>query len=167
MSLEIKKTLDTPYILLDNGLIKMEGRSMPEHVSRFFAPVKEWIDTYIENPADFTKIDLNLPYTNSSSIKQINDLLKILNSKFVEGSDMKVCWTYEEHDESMQETGKDLESMIDIPFEYIVTKIESEQKVRLKVKNKITGKTGEISQRYWETIKRNGHEKDFELLDKN
>jgi hypothetical protein len=164
MSLQIKKTFDTPFIFLDKGLIKIEGRSMPEHVSKFFAPVKEWLDTYLENPADFTKIDLDLPYTNSSSIKQINDLLRILNTKFLEGSDMKVYWTYEENDESMQETGKDLESMIDIPFEYIVTKTENDQKIRVKVKNNITGKTGEISQRYWETIKRNGHEKDFELL---
>lgn len=164
MSLQIEKTLDTPYIYLEKGLIKMEGRSMPEHVSKFFAPVKEWFEQYIENPAEFTKIDLDLSYTNSSSIKQINDLLKMLNKKYVEGFDMKIFWTYEEHDESVHEIGTDLESLLDIPFEYIVTKSEFEKKIRIKVKNKITGKTGEISQRYWETIKRNGHERDFELL---
>ena len=58
------------------------------------------------------------------------------------------------------------ESMIDIPFDYKVTETLVRQRTRLKVKNKITGKIGEISQRYWETIIRNGHEKDFELLEK-
>lgn len=164
MSLEIERTLDTPHIYLESGLIKIHGRSMPEHVSKFFAPVKEWLEKYAEKPAEFTKIDINLSYTNSSSIKQINDLLRLLNHKYIEGFDMKIFWTYEENDESVYEIGTDLESLLDIPFEYIVTKSAFEKKVRIKVKNNITGKVGEISQKYWETIKRNGHEKDFELL---
>ena len=164
MSLIIEQTLDTPYIFLDKGLIKFEGRSMPENVLKFYDPVKKWLDNYIKNPADFTKIDLYFTYINSASIKQINDFLNILNAKFLEGFDMKVIWTYEEDDDDALETGNDVESMIDIPFEYIVKKTIAKQKRRLKVKNKITGKIGEISLRYWETIKRNGHEKDFELL---
>lgn len=112
----------------------------------------------------FTTIDLSLSYTNSSSIKQINDLLKILNEKFLEGYQMKVIWTYEEGDDSAFEVGSDLESITDIPFEYIVIETQAKQRTRIKVKNKITGKEGEISQRYWDTIVRNGHEKDFELL---
>ncbi len=165
MSLIIEKALDTPYIFLDKGLIKLEGRSMPENVLKFYDPVKKWLDNYIKDPADFTKIDLCFLYINSSSIKQINDFLNILNAKFLEGFDMKVIWTYEEEDDDALETGNDIESMIDIPFEYVVTKTIAKQKIRLKVKNKITGKVGEISLRYWETIKRNGHEKDFELLE--
>lgn len=166
MNLIIEKTLDTPYVFLESGLIKIEGRCMPENVLKFFDPVKKWLENYIKNPADFTKIDLCLPYINSSSIKQINDFLKILNAKFLEGFDMKVIWTYEEEDDDSLEIGNDIKSMVDIPLEYIITKTQAIQKTRLKVKNKITGKVGEISQKYWETIKRNGHEKDFEILEK-
>ena len=166
MSLIIEQTFDTPYIQLEEGLIKMIGRSMPENVRKFYKQVKDWIEEYANNPAEFTKIELSLSYTNSSSIKQINDLLKILNQKFQEGSKMKVTWTYEEGDDSALEVGHDLESMIDIPFEYIIIETEVKQRNRIKVKNKITGKVGEISQRYWDTIVRNGHEKDFELLEK-
>ncbi|MBI9055079.1 MAG: DUF1987 domain-containing protein [Bacteroidales bacterium] len=164
MNLEIAKTLDTPYIFMEHGLIKIEGRSLPENVLKFFAPVKKWLEKYLKKPAEFTLIDLCVPYTNSSSIKQINDFLKDLNKQFLEGYDMKIKWSYDEDDDSVLEIGNDLESMLDIPFEYIITKTLDKQKVRLKVKNKKTGKTGEISQRYWETIKRNGHERDFELL---
>lgn len=166
MTLVIEKTLDTPYIFLEGGLIKIEGRSMPENVLKFYDPIKKWLNKYIESPSDFTKIELSFTYINSSSAKQINDLLKILNAKFLNGFDMKVIWTYEEDDDDALETGNDLESIIDIPFEYVITKTLVKQSVRIKVKNKITGKVGEISQRYWETIKRNGHEKDFELLNK-
>jgi hypothetical protein len=79
---------------------------------------------------------------------------------------MKIYWTYEEDDDTVQEIGTDLESMIDIPFEYIVKETQIKERTRIKVKNKLTGKVGEISLKYWETIKRNGHEKDFELLEK-
>lgn len=166
MSLTIEQTLDTPYIHLEDGLIKIEGRSMPENVLKFYGQVKEWVESYVNNPAKYTKIEFSLNYTNSSSNKQINDLLKILNRKFQEGFDMKITWTYEDGDDSALEVGNDLESMVDIPFEYIVTETQTKQKTRIKVKNKLTGKVGEISQRYWDTIVRNGHERDFELLDK-
>jgi len=165
MCLIFEKTIDTPYIKLERGHIEIKGRSMPENVLKFYKPIKEWIENYINNPAEFTNIDFYLPYANSSSIKQINDFLKVLNKKYKEGFDMKVYWTYEEGDENAEDIGNDLESLIDIPFEYIVTDVQKKQKLRLKVKNLKTGKIGEISQRYWETIIRNGHEKDFEVLE--
>lgn len=166
MSLTIEQTADTPFIQLEKGIIKMTGRSMPENVRKFYKDVKNWVENYASEPAEFTKIELHLSYTNSSSIKQINDLLKTLNKKYLEGFDMKVFWSYEEGDDSAQEVGHDLESMTNIPFEFIEIESQIKQRTRIKVKNKITGKVGEISQRYWDTIVRNGHQKDFELLEK-
>lgn len=165
MSLTIEESFDTPYIHLENGLIKIEGRLMPENILIFFKPVDKWIDKYVKKPAKITKIDFHLSYLNSCSSKHISDMLQKLNTKFLEGFDMKVSWTYEDNDDSSLETGKDLESLVDIPFEYNKTESQIKERKRLKVKNKLTGKTGEISLRYWETIKRNGHERDFELLE--
>ncbi len=165
MSLTIKKTLETPYVHLKDGLIKMEGRSMPENVLLFYNQIDEWINEYLKNPAGFTKIDLFLSYLNSCSTKHICEMLKVLNAKYLKGTDMKVYWTYEDGDDSTLEAGNDLESMVDIPFEYIMRETTRQQKKRLKVKNLTTGKVGEITQKYWETIIRNGHEKDFEVLE--
>jgi len=166
MSLLIKKTADTPYIYLENGLITIEGRLMPENILIFFKSVDKWFTTYLEKPADFTKIDLNFSYLNSCSTKHLCDILKLFNQKYLEGFDMKIYWTYEDGDDTVQEIGDDLKSMIQIPFEFVVKESKEKEKVRLKVKNNLTGKIGEISLRYWETIKRNGHERDFELLEK-
>jgi len=165
MSLTIEQSFDTPHIHLEKGLIKIEGRLMPENILIFFKPVDKWIDKYLKKPVDITKIDLHLSYLNSCSSKHICDMLKKFNEKFLEGFEMKVFWTYEDNDDSALETGKDLESLVEIPFEYIKTESQIKERKRLKVKNKLTGKTGEISHRYWETIKRNGHERDFELLE--
>lgn len=165
MSLIIEKSIDTPYIHLENGLIRIEGQLMPENILIFFKSVDNWIKNYLKNPEDFTEIDLNLSYLNSCSTKHLCDILKLFNLKFLEGYNMKIYWTYEEGDETVQEIGNDLESMVKIPFEYIVKESHVKERKRIKVKNKLTGKTGEISLKYWETIKRNGHEKDFELLE--
>lgn len=165
MSLTIEGSFDTPYIHLENGLIIMEGQLMPENILIFFKSVNKWIEAYLKKPAKFTKIDLNFSYLNSCSTKHLCDILKLFNEKYLEGSDMKIYWTYEEGDDTVQEIGDDLESMIEIPFEYIVKETQTIERMRIKVKNRLTGKTGEISLKYWETIKRNGHERDFELLE--
>jgi hypothetical protein len=164
-SLEIEKSNDTPFVLLEPGQIKLHGRSMPENVLIFFDPITAWMKKYCENPAPFTKIDLYLTYTNSCSIKIISDLLRLLDGKYRRGFDMKITWTYEQNDESAKETGHELESMLKIPFEYTEIETETKSKKRILVKNLLTGKTGEISQRYWDTIKGNGHDKDFEILE--
>ncbi len=165
MSLVLEKSFDTPYIQLEEGLIKMEGQLMPENIILFFKPVEEWITNYLQKPASYTEINLNLSYLNSCSTKRLCDMLRLFNEQYLNGYNMKIIWTYEEGDDTVQEIGDDLKSMIDIPFEYIIKDVEVKQKKRLKVKNKLTGKVGEISLRYWETIKRNGHERDFELLE--
>jgi len=165
MSLILEKSFDTPFIKLEDGLIYMEGCLMPENTILFFKPVEEWINKYLNSPAKHTKIDLDLSYLNSCSTKKLCDILKLLNNKYKEGFDMKVYWAYDEDDDTVQEIGDDLMSVLDIPFEYVIRHSEMKSKRRLKVKNKLTGKTGEISLKYWETIKRNGHERDFELLE--
>ncbi len=165
MNLIIEQTIDTPLIQLEHGLIKIEGSLMPENILITFKPVDEWFEKYLKSPADFTKIDLDFSYLNSCSTKHLCDLLKMCNKKYAEGFDMKINWSYEEGDDTVKEIGDDLESMIDIPFEFIMKESQTKERKRLKVKNKLTGKTGEISLKYWETIKRNGHERDFELLE--
>ena len=49
MSLILEKTLDTPYIQLEEGLVKMEGQLMPENILLFFKPVEQWVDNYLKN----------------------------------------------------------------------------------------------------------------------
>ncbi|MEE4198000.1 MAG: DUF1987 domain-containing protein [Bacteroidales bacterium] len=167
MSLTIEQKIDTPYVHLEKGLIEISGRLLPENVLVFFNPIDNWILKYLEHPAPFTQINLSLSYINSCSTKHLSDLLKALDDKYQQGFNMKITYSYEEGDESAFEVGQDLESIIQIPFEYILTESNMKSQKRLKVKNLITGKVGEISQKYWEAIKRNGHEKDFELLEKN
>ena len=100
MAYTIQKTDDTPYVHLDQGIIEIEGNSLPENVLLFYNPIVSWLKEYVKEPAEKTRINLFLTYTNSCSIKYINDILKTLEEGHNEGGGMFVEWHYEEGDEA-------------------------------------------------------------------
>ena len=165
MGLTIEAQEDTPFVGLDEGgKIHIEGRSLPENVSTFYKPVIEWVKNYINNPAGSTYIYIFLTYYNSSSFKCINDILYGLN-EIRDQSEIRVDWVYEEDDNSIYETGTELQSQLDIPFNIIEAPVLEKKSKLVKVKNLITGNIIKVSSKYWEMIARTGHQKDFQLMD--
>jgi len=165
MGLKIEAQEDTPFVELDeSGKIHIEGRSLPENVSLFYKPIIEWIQQYIKDPAEFTSIYIFFVYYNSSSFKCINDILYCLNEIY-EDNNMQVDWVYEEDDQSILDTGKELQSELSIPFNLIEESV-LEKKNRLRtIKNLVTGKVIQVSNQYWDMIVRTGHQKDFQIMD--
>lgn len=45
---EIQRTAETPEIQFNskNGILHIEGRSIPENVNEFYSPILEWIRAY-------------------------------------------------------------------------------------------------------------------------
>ena len=165
MGLKIDATEDTPLVELDeNGNINIEGRSLPENVSLFYKPIFNWIADYVKEPADYTTIRIFLNYYNSSSFKCISDILYKLNEICNDGN-MKVEWVYEEDDQSIYETGLELKNELTIPFELIKKDVVKEKKQKIKVRNRKTGKTYQITREYWNLIIRNGHKNDFDIIE--
>lgn len=165
MSLFIEKTTDTPEVNLQPGLIELSGHSMPENVLIFYKPIMEWIREYVASPSDKTVVNINLAYTNSCSIKYISDIIRLLEPVHEKGHQVVVNWYFEEGDDEHRDRGADIEEIVSIPFNYHPFQLEEAKLSRLKVKNKNTGQIGEISLKYWNAICRNGHKKDFEVLE--
>jgi len=165
MALIFKAEEDTPYVKLsEDGKISIEGRSMPENVTVFYDPIIDWVKEYAKNPSEVTEVFVFLYYTNSCSFKSINTLLKELK-KSEDKTKIEVVWYYEEDDQSMKETGEDMQSLVGLPFTFHAEPVKKLTNKRLKVRNTITGKISRITQRYWDLIVRNGHKKDFEVLE--
>ncbi|MFO7938264.1 MAG: DUF1987 domain-containing protein [Bacteroidales bacterium] len=165
MNLFIEKTADTPEVKLQSGLIEFSGHSMPENVLIFYKPIMEWMNEYVSKPARHTSVNINLAYTNSCSIKYISDIIRSLEPIYQKGFEVQVNWYYEEGDEEHRDRGADIKSIVTIPFTYYPYQVEETGLSRLKVRNKNTGQIGEISVKYWDAICRNGHKKDFEVLE--
>ena len=115
----IEGTKSTPSIIVDKGVFEIKGRSIPEDAFDFFSPLLHEVHAYMQDPAEKTELRFHLEYINSGSKKYITNYLARFNDFFLEGNDVVVYWHYDYDDESMQELGNDLRSMIQMPFHVI------------------------------------------------
>ena len=124
--IEIEGTPKTPTVEFDagSGVLKIEGRSIPENSIEFYKPIVEWLDEYGKSPKEKTEVNIQLEYFNTSSSKCILDVLKKLELISKAGNEMIINWYYEEDDEDMLEAGEDYQSIIKVPFKMIETEEE-------------------------------------------
>ena len=114
--LVIKETEKTPSVALStNGVLKIEGRSIPEDAAKFFRPLLDWTKEFKSTEI---RVDIKLEYFNTSSSKFILEMLRLLENN-PDNSNILVNWFYEEGDLDVLESGQYFESIIGIPFKYI------------------------------------------------
>ncbi len=118
-SIKLKATEDTPDIILDREKNKFSitGRSLPEDPSEFYQPILTWVKGCVKQPNPHTEFHLKIEYFNSSSVKQIVTILIILSEIIKTGNEIKVIWYYKDGDDLMEIKGKELKSMVSLPFE--------------------------------------------------
>ncbi len=168
MGILIDKTPDCPYVnFTDDGMLELEGRSITEDVFSFWQPLVDWVEQYTKAPAETTKVVFFLEYTNSSSNKYINEMMRHLDECAKNGSKVEVVWRYEEDDESILMLGQDLDALISIPFQFEEVEMERQKSQRVRVKSKKTGSEAVITFRYWDAIVRNGHGDEYILIDED
>lgn len=117
----VEQSSKTPLINFEsNGNFELRGKSIPENTVVFYKPLFEWLDSYIQNPAATTVLNIQLDYFNTSSSKSIVDLFKKLELISKSGkSETTINWLYYHEDEDMLEAGEDYKSIIKIPFNLI------------------------------------------------
>ena len=117
----IEGTAKTPTVKFDSneGLFRLEGRSIPENSVEFYKPLVDWLETYKDSPLQKTVVEVKLEYFNTSSSKCILDVFKKLEVIHKAKNEVQIKWFYEEDDEDMLEAGEDYESIIRVPFEMI------------------------------------------------
>lgn len=120
-TLSITNTQVTPTILFDAGSGKFDisGNSLPEDVMLFYGPVIKWLNEYVQNPAPFTSLSFKLNYFNTASSKIILEILNIIETIVKNGNKAEVNWCTLEVDEDMLESGKEYESLVSIPFNFL------------------------------------------------
>ena len=111
----IEATRSTPRVeFLPTGEMSISGRSLPEDPFGFYDTLFGWVK---QSTLESVSIEIHLEYMNTSSSKQIYSLLINLREK-VSVRNILVKWYFEEGDEDNLETGKEFESMLNIPFVY-------------------------------------------------
>lgn len=117
--IKIKGTDDTPNVILDaqNNIIEFSGRSLPEDVATFYAPIIEWIVQYAKNPNPKTNVVFKLEYFNTASSKMILDIFLKFEEIHKDGHDVSISWYYQEDDEDMEEACDEYADIVEIPFQ--------------------------------------------------
>ena len=118
-TLLIKETEETPQVLFDkqNGKFEINGRSFPEDARKFYSSVIRWVDAYVKEPCEETVFCFNLEYFNSSSMKQLIEILIRLKAIDKAGKKITIIWSYDKHDELMEAKGEEMQNMINLSFE--------------------------------------------------
>ncbi len=118
----IEPTHKTPNVCLDpaNNKFELGGRSIPEDSVGFYKPILDWIDAYGASPNSKTEFKFELEYFNTSSSKNILELLKKLETIFNNNHNVHITWYYDEDDEDMEETGEDYKALLSVPLELVM-----------------------------------------------
>ncbi len=119
-SIKIKATDDTPEVIFDRSTneFRLSGRSLPEDAFAFYSPIIQWLNDYSKSPNENSILTVSLDYFNSSSVKQILELISAFEQIIRSGKSAKVIWCYAADDDLMEIKGLEFQSMTNIPFEF-------------------------------------------------
>jgi hypothetical protein len=108
-NLILEPTNSTPLVkFTTDGRLLIEGRSLPENVTRFYAPLIEWAALI---RIEVIRLDINLEYLNSASSKKLLELLKVLDANN-HIQQLIINWHYESDDEDALESGQIFEELL-------------------------------------------------------
>lgn len=128
--LYLQKTVDSPEVILDpqENIFRISGESRPENAKLFYDVIINWLVEYgthlfwMEGELKKTpsiKFEFYLEYFNSTSAKHILDTLKFINEMQKQNFDIVIYWCYDEMDEDMLESGKELLSLANMQAVFV------------------------------------------------
>ena len=122
-TLIIEQTKSTPQVDFnaENRLLMLKGESYPENSFKFYEPILSWLDNFFAEIADDgeIKLEMSLPYINTSSSKCVLMMLEKLEEAKENGRNVVVNWYYEEDNESEMECAEDFKEFVDLDFNLI------------------------------------------------
>ncbi len=114
--LYIEKTINTPKVKFDNGVLVISGRCIPENAILFFEPLFKYIVEYSLNPLPLTTVNIFMEYSNSSTNRSLMTIFTLFEKFFESGNKIDINWYFEAGDEFMMDLGNDFKSILKMPF---------------------------------------------------
>lgn len=116
--LEADELLPGIFFDKETRKFKVFGRSCPVNAFEFYEPIFTWLDAYLKEPLEETKVEFFLNYINTASSKMILKLFNKLEELILLGKNVYISWFYTE-DDDMLETGEEFENVLDLKFDFI------------------------------------------------
>ena len=123
-ALRIEATSTSPFIYLDPNegiiILKGAGRTQGQGSVELFKPVFDFISTnFINNSAIEVHIMINEYGCNTSFLKSLVDLFRILGNLYKNNVNVICYWYFDELDEDILQLGEDFESQTRVPIVFV------------------------------------------------
>jgi len=116
-SIRIERTNKTPLFILENGYIRLSGRSIPQNAKQLYKACADWVEQYVKEPAQKTNIDIFFEYIDTSSIRCVLDILSVISKMSHDsGRQVEINWYYEEDDDDSLDLGEYINAHLKVPF---------------------------------------------------
>lgn len=115
-NLVFKGTSRTPSVKLDteNGVLDIEGYSIPDNSASFFAPLVNDIDAYVKDASKKLVVNVKLDYLNSSSSKVFMEIFKKISTL----DNVVFNWHCNDDDDELLDYAKTCEDATRKPFNF-------------------------------------------------
>jgi hypothetical protein len=103
----IARTKYTPEIrFLTSGTLSIKGLSLLENSYEMYLQAIDWLKAFGNEPPRDIRLDLKLEYLDTSSVRSVVDIVKLLNSFKDRGFNIRINWYYEKDDDDFYEIGE-------------------------------------------------------------
>jgi len=117
----IPPTKTTPEITLDpKGTIKIKGRAIDESRDKAPEELTKWIDEYVLNPVEQTRVIIALEFLNSFNTMLLTGVLRKVSQVIRKGKQLVIDWYYEEDDVDIFERGEYISNTINVPILFFI-----------------------------------------------
>lgn len=111
----------TPEVILKpEGSIKIKGRGMVVNKKLFPEKITNWLDAYLQNPAEKTYVYIAFEYLNSFSTTILAKTLIRISESIHHNKKLIIYWYYEEGDDDILERGEYIEETFNLSFAFIM-----------------------------------------------
>lgn len=115
-NLVIARAEATPAISFDylTGILSIQGESYPENAADFYAPVFNWLRSFLASDhLNKVLVNIEILYFNSSSSKVLMNFFDLLDLASTQGKLVVVNWIYDAENESALEYGEEFKEDIE------------------------------------------------------
>jgi hypothetical protein len=111
----------TPSVMADwrAGKLEMQGESYPENTYEIFDGIISWVQTFLELTDRALRVELQLSYLNTSSIRAMIDIFDRLERAAHDGRDISVLWLYDSRNPRSAELGEEFKEDYTFDFEIL------------------------------------------------
>jgi SiaC family regulatory phosphoprotein len=121
-NLLLAATTATPAVRADwqEGHLHMKGESYPENTYEIFDQIISWVDGYLSRSGRPLRLELDLNYLNTSSIRAMIDIFDRLQEAHDSGISSSVVWFYDARNPRSAEMGEEFRE--DYTFDFVICK---------------------------------------------